>query len=82
MGTLTLASANAVCSAALQAAREGGRAPLCVVVLDAGGHPLALQREHRAGNGRAAIAIAKAAGGLGMGFGGRELERRAAARRG
>ncbi|MGE3772945.1 MAG: heme-binding protein [Gammaproteobacteria bacterium] len=76
---LTLAAANTVCTVAVKAARAHGFAPLCVVVLDAGGHLLALQREEQAGNARAAIAIAKASGCLGMGFGGRELERRAAA---
>jgi uncharacterized protein GlcG (DUF336 family) len=48
-------------------------------VLDAGGHPLALKRDERAAISRPEIATAKAAGCLGMGFGGRELARRAEA---
>ncbi len=48
-------------------------APLTVVVLDAGGHPVALQREDRSGIMRVEIATGKAWGGLGMGFGSREL---------
>ncbi len=61
---------------------EGARlefAPLCAVVLDRGGHMLALLRHENASIYRPEIAIAKAAGCLGMGFGGRELARRAAA---
>jgi uncharacterized protein GlcG (DUF336 family) len=44
-----------------------------VVVLDAGGHPVALKREDRSGIMRVEIATGKAWGGLGMGFGSREL---------
>ena len=54
-------------------------APLCVTVVDAGGHLLATLRDERASLYRPAIAAAKAAGCLGMGFGGREVARRAAA---
>lgn len=54
-----------------------GLAPLCCVVLDAGGHPLALLRDDAASIHRPQIALAKASGCLGMGFGGRELKRRA-----
>ena len=61
---------------------EGGKlgfAPLCCVVLDPGGHALALLRDERASIYRPEIATGKAAGCLGMGFGGRELAKRAAA---
>ena len=77
MTRLTLAEANTLCTNALAAADARGYAPLCVAVLDAGGHLLALQRHELAGTGRPAIAIAKASSCLSMGFGGRELERRA-----
>ncbi|OYX16510.1 MAG: GlcG protein, partial [Sphingomonadales bacterium 32-67-7] len=53
--------------------------PLCAVVLDPGGHPLVVLRDHQASISRPEIATAKAAGCLGMGFGGRELARRAQA---
>lgn len=76
---LTLEQANTIATASLAAGREHGFAPLCVVVLDAGGHALALQRDERASISRPQIATAKAAGCLGMGFGGRELARRAQA---
>jgi uncharacterized protein GlcG (DUF336 family) len=76
---LTLDQANTICTAALAHGREAGLAPLCVVVLDAGGHALAVQRDERASISRPEIATAKAAGCLGMGFGGREIAKRAAA---
>lgn len=56
-----------------------GFAPLTCVVLDRGGHPVALLRADNSSIYRGEIATAKAAGCLGMGFGGRELARRAAA---
>ncbi|MDF7776397.1 heme-binding protein [Sphingomonas sp. AOB5] len=68
-----------ICAATLAEAGRRGFAPLCAVVLDAGGHPLALLRDSRASIGRSDIAGAKAAGCLAMGFGGRELARRASA---
>ncbi len=53
-------------------------APLCVVVLDAGAHPVVVLREDGASISRPEIATAKAAGCIGMGLGGRELAKRAA----
>jgi uncharacterized protein GlcG (DUF336 family) len=76
---LNLAAANSLITAALAHARTHGMAPLCVAVLDAGGHAIALQREDGASILRPQIATAKARGSLSMGFGGRELARRAAA---
>lgn len=75
---LTLEQASIIVDVALAEAKALGLAPLCVVVLDPGGHALALKRDERASIGRPEIATAKAAGCLGMGFGGRELARRAA----
>jgi uncharacterized protein GlcG (DUF336 family) len=76
---LTLEQANTIASGAMAAGRAHGFAPLCVVVLDTGGHALALQRDEQASISRPQIATAKAAGCLGMGFGGRELAKRAQA---
>lgn len=73
MSGLTLAQASAIIDAALEKGREMNLAPLTVVVLDAGGHPVALKREDRSGIMRVDIATGKAWGGLGMGFGSREL---------
>jgi uncharacterized protein GlcG (DUF336 family) len=77
--TLTLEHASAIVDTALAEGARLGLHPLCVVVLDAGGHTLALKRDHRASISRPEIATAKAAGCLGMGFGGREIAKRAQA---
>jgi len=77
MASLSLAQAGKIVDEALAEARRRSFSPLCVVVLDAGGHAVALKREDAASSGRPAIATAKAAGCLSMGFGGREIARRA-----
>jgi uncharacterized protein GlcG (DUF336 family) len=75
----SLVHALAIASATLQSGVTEGYAPMCVTVLDAGGHILALLRDERASLYRPQIAMAKASGCLGMGFGGRELAARAQA---
>jgi uncharacterized protein GlcG (DUF336 family) len=79
MRSLTLETASTITDAALQEGVRRRFAPLCVVVLDPGGHALVLKRMEKASISRPQIATAKAAGCLGMGFGGRELARRAQA---
>jgi uncharacterized protein GlcG (DUF336 family) len=74
-----LEQATTIVDAALAEGRRRKLAPLCVVVLDAGGHAVALKREDHCAISRPQVATAKAAGCLGMGFGGRELARRAQA---
>ena len=76
-GPLTLALACQIVDAALAKGREKAFQPLTVVVLDAGGHMVALKREDGSGIARVEVATAKAWGGLGMGFGSRELFDRA-----
>ncbi|MFZ3234085.1 MAG: heme-binding protein [Stellaceae bacterium] len=76
---LTLAHASVIVDKALEKGRELGFKPLTVVVLDAGGHLKAMKREDGSSLLRPEIAGGKAWGALGMGFGGRELARRAAA---
>lgn len=78
MQTLTLEAADTIIDKALEKGRAMGFAPLTVVVLDAGGQLKALKREDRSSLLRPEIATGKAWGVLGMGFGGRELARRAA----
>jgi len=73
MASLTLTQANAIIAAALAKGREMRLAPLTVVVLDAGGHQVAMQREDGSGILRPQIAGGKAWGALGMGIGTREL---------
>lgn len=78
MNRLTLAIADRLVDEALSEGARQGFAPLCVAVLDAGGHLLALKRDERASLLRPQIANGKASSVLNMGFGGRELARRAA----
>jgi uncharacterized protein GlcG (DUF336 family) len=76
---LTLASALIVAQTSLDQGATRGFLPLAVAVLDLAGQPLAILRDERSSLNRADIAIGKAAGCLAMGFGGRELAKRAAA---
>ena len=76
--SVTLAQASIIIDKALEKGRELKLHPLTVVVLDAGGHMVAMKREDKSGILRAEIATGKAWGTLGMGFGGREFARRAA----
>lgn len=73
MPSLTLSQASVIVDAALAAAREMGLAPMTVVVLDGGGHAVALKREDGSGILRVEIATGKAWGGLGIGAGSRVL---------
>jgi len=79
MQPLDLLTATNIASTAINIARETGIKPLAVAVLDAAGHPLAILRDEGASFLRPQIATGKARGCLGMGFGGRELARRAQA---
>ena len=79
MTVLTLAQASLIVDRALEHGRALKLKPLAVTVLDAGGHLLAFKREDGASILRPQIAQGKAWGTLGMGFGGREFARRAAA---
>ncbi|MEB2519549.1 heme-binding protein [Pseudomonas sp. YuFO20] len=79
MHTLDLTTATQIASSAIRIARETGLTPLAAAVLDAAGHPLAVLRDEQASFLRPQIATGKARGCLGMGFGGRELARRAQA---
>ncbi len=78
MSNVTLAQASIIVDTALAKGRELNLHPLTVVVLDAGGHLVAMKREDKSGILRTEIATGKAWGTLGMGFGGREFARRAA----
>lgn len=74
---LSLAQANAILAAALAAARADGLPPVAVAVLDAAGHPVALQREDGASMLRVDVAIGKAYAAAGMGVSSRVLHGRA-----
>lgn len=77
MDSMLLEQASVIADQALQKGRELKFAPLTVAVLDAGGQLKVLKREDHASLLRPEIALGKAWGVLGMGFGGRELARRA-----
>lgn len=77
--TLTLQQALNIAQSTLADGAQNGFLPLAVAVLDIAGQPLAILRDERTSLHRADIAVGKAAGCLAMGFGGRELAKRAAA---
>ena len=77
MDRLTLESASLIVDKALEKKNEMGYKPLTVAVLDAGGRLKAFKLEDDSSLLRPEIAMGKAWGALGMGFGGRELARRA-----
>jgi len=77
MTQLTFDAASRIVAAALAEGRQRKFAPLTAAVLDAGGHVVALGRDDGSSLLRPQIAMGKAWGVLGMGFGGRELARRA-----
>jgi len=77
MNELTLDTASLIVDKALEKRKEMGFVPLTVAVLDAGGQIKVLKREDGSSLLRPEIAMGKAWGALGMGFGGRELARRA-----
>jgi uncharacterized protein GlcG (DUF336 family) len=79
MTLLDFELAARLAAAILRHARAEGVRPLAAAVLDAAGHPLAVLRDEQASFLRPQIAAGKARGCLGMGFGGRELARRAQA---
>jgi len=73
MTELTLAKSNAIIETALSKASALKLKPLGIVVLDAGGHPVALQRQDGASILRTEIASGKAFGALAVGLGSRAL---------
>ena len=77
MPEFTLAHARAIIDTALDFARKDNLSPIAIVVLDAGARPVASAREDGAGFLRLDIATAKASGAIGMGYGTRDLAKRA-----
>ena len=70
---LSLEQARAIIAGALTEGRNQSLAPLTVVVLDVGGHLIAMEREDGAGVLRFEIARGKAYGALGLGLGSRTI---------
>ncbi|MCC1480669.1 GlcG/HbpS family heme-binding protein [Roseibaca sp. Y0-43] len=77
--TLTLDHARTIIAATRAKGREMELKPLSVVVLDAGGHVVAFEREDDAAPGRFAIAHGKAYGAVMLGMAGRAQMARAEA---
>ena len=74
MTSISLAKANAIIEAAFAKAKEAGLKPLSVVVLDAGGHVIAFQKQDGSSMLRFEIASGKAYGALAVGMGSRKIE--------
>ena len=74
---ITLKKARKIISVALAKGREAGMKPLSIVVLDAGGHPIAFEREDGASPGRFKLAHGKANGCLMLGLPGSAIQARA-----
>lgn len=70
---LTIDHARTIIAAALGHGRDNGFNPLCVIVLDAGGHPKAFERSDGVANRRFDVANGKAHGAIAVGVGSRTL---------
>jgi len=79
MFSVTLDQASIIVDTAIAKGRELGFQPITVVVLDAGGHQVAMKRDDNSSLLRPQIAHGKAWGALGMGLPGRVLRERAKA---
>lgn len=77
MSAINLHDARTIIAAAFEEGARRAMEPLAVVVLDAGGHVKAFERQDGASNLRFEIARGKAYGALGFGLGSRALKARA-----
>ena len=76
-GQLDLETARTIVAGARAHAAEAGLKPLTVVVLDPGGHVVAVEREDGSSIGRFDIGFGKAHGALALGMGSRSIMARA-----
>ena len=70
---ITLDQARTLIAATRSKGREMSLNPLTIVILDSGGHLVAMEREDGSGYGRPDVASGKAAGALAMGVSSRKL---------
>ena len=77
MGNIDLDTARAIVAGARAHAAQAGFKPLTVVVLDAGGHVVAVEREDGSSTKRFEIGYGKAHGALSLGMGSRSIMGRA-----
>ena len=75
--SIGLETAKSITAGVRAAGKQHGLKPLTVVVLDAGGHVISVEREDGASNNRFEIAFGKAYGALALGMGSRSLMARA-----
>ena len=75
--SIGLETARIITDGVRAAGKEHGLKPLTVVVLDAGGHVVSVEREDGSANSRFEIAFGKAYGALALGMGSRSLMARA-----
>jgi uncharacterized protein GlcG (DUF336 family) len=80
MTNIYLNTANRLVGAAFEKGAALGLKPLCVAVVDAGGHLMALARQDGASTLRPQIAIGKACGALSLGVSSRKIGEMAAER--
>ncbi|NUR07067.1 MAG: heme-binding protein [Nocardioidaceae bacterium] len=74
---MDLDTARTIVAGARRHGAESGFKPLTVVVLDPGGHVVAVEREDGSSNARFAIGFGKANGALALGMGSRSIMARA-----
>ncbi|MCB0990668.1 MAG: heme-binding protein [Acidimicrobiales bacterium] len=74
MTQLSIEHARTIISAGFAKAMAEGFKPLAILVLDAGGHPLAFERQDGASFGRFDVANGKARAAIAMGVGSRTLD--------
>lgn len=77
MSTLDLETARRIIAGARKHAHDAGLKPMTVVVLDAGGHVVAVEREDGSSTKRFEIGFGKAHGALSLGMGSRSIMARA-----
>ena len=75
--SIGLETAKSITAGVRAAGKDHGLKPLTVVVLDAGGHVVSVEREDGSSNNRFEIAFGKAYGALALGMGSRSLMARA-----
>lgn len=80
MSTITIEQARAIIAAGFAKGAEMKFKPLSIVVLDAGGHPIAFERQNGASSGRFAVTMGKASGALQLGVSSRKIGEMAAER--
>ncbi|AIT82079.1 GlcG/HbpS family heme-binding protein [Novosphingobium pentaromativorans] len=80
MSAITLQQARDIIAASLAEGAKRGLKPLGILVLDAGGHLIAYERQDGASIGRFAVAMGKASGALQIGVSSRKIGEMAAER--